>query len=282
MGRRIKFRVKDTEGDYLLDTKDDRSNASKVSKTGEGFTKLVNSRGIVSQQAKQMKLFEFTGDGQVRLNKDKIKQEAAALKQQTLGARFYPEEYNRREISDTAKKLNISKRKSRNLIAREYQAKARAILAASKAGNVELDRSTKAILNKYNAGNYEGAIYGNVSPDTGQRQYAKGRYFAELGFSAAEKKREKGRSGGGGTEANRWAKRQDFLQNVQVVRQEKPESRAEKLAKTRGERTEQAPRKSRFTFELDESSTPKQETNNNPFADLITEDKKKDDNFIPF
>lgn len=268
MGRRIKIRVQDSDSEYILNVRDDRSRATKVAKTGEGFKSLANSRGIVSQQAKQMKLFAFTGDGQVRLNKAKIKQEATALKEETLAARFYPEEYNRREVTETANNLNISEKKARNIIAREYQARARAILAASKAGDVKIDRSTKAILNKYNRGDYEGAIYGNVDEGTGTRQYAQGRYHSELGFAAAERKRDRGGSGNGAaTQSARDDNRIDFIQNVQLVRNgtSKPSS------KERGSRFKSSSVPS-------EPSKPK----DNPFADLMTDTKKKSDDFIPF
>lgn len=216
--RKLKIRRYVDNEEIIFSIKDDKSEAKKVQKGQKTFSQLANSRGLVAQEAKQLSLFDYSADGRVRLNPDKIKDAAQQIKKETLSARFYPEEYNQKEISELAEKHGISYRKARNIITREYQIKATAILTSAEASKTKIDPHTKGILNKYASGQYEEAIYGKVDKTTGKRRYEQGRYFSELGFAEAERKRKKGRRSTATTEADRDAKRREFLQEVATTR----------------------------------------------------------------
>lgn len=227
MGRRIKLRRE--EVDFFTNEtrtvtraiKDDRRAAANV-ETVDDLRRLTPTRegrvtGAVGQELRQRRLVTLDRNRQVTVNRDRVKEEAEQIKQETLSARFFPQSQIDREVSDIAKEQGISERRARNLRNRREQVRAQAVLAAARAGDVDIDRNTKGILNNYARGDYERAIYGRAD-DQGNRTYARGRYFTELGFDEAERRRERGgASNVVNTPAAREEARLRFLQNVQGV-----------------------------------------------------------------
>lgn len=227
------------EENTLIEEKDDRKEALGV-KNSESLNALVKGQnertGAVGRAIKQRGLVEYGADGKARVNDEAVLKEAANIKSETLGARFYPQSYLDEQPQEIQERYGLGRRAARNIIAGEYQIRAQAILTAATAGKVKIDANTKGILNNYAAGRYEQAIYGNVDERTGKRTYERGRYFSELGFSEAEKFTGAGTSVN--TAAARAEKRKDFIENVQAKRFNSFQASPRGLGQTATKRTE--------------------------------------------
>lgn len=222
MGRSISTRQLNpfTGETTLRRIRDDRQAAQSV-RSSEDLREIVSNRfdrvdGAVGQQIRENRLAEYDSNRRIVINRERVQAEAQNIRRETLAARFYPQEELDRELDDTSRDFNVSRQQARNIRSREAQVRAQAVLTAARAGDVQIDRNTRGILNNYARGDYERAIYGNVNPDTGQRTYARGRYRTELGFDQAERRRGRGAGTQVNTEAARDARRRDFIQNVQL------------------------------------------------------------------
>lgn len=229
MGRRIRLRRE--EEDFLTgqvrttttSVRDDRREAEQV-RNEDDLQRLTPTQqgrvtGAVGQEIKRRGLVRvsFGDNTQVRVDRAAVQQEAEAIRRETLGARFYPQSEIDREVDDIAREQGISRRRARTIRNRNAQIRAQAVLATARAGNVTIEPTTKGILNNYARGDYERAIYGRLD-ERGNRTYERGRYFTELGFDAAERRRQRGGSSNVvNTPAAREEARLRFLQNVRGV-----------------------------------------------------------------
>lgn len=162
---------------------DDRARARDVTNEEE-LTAVVFTRrgtvrdGAVSRSIREQELTDYRPGGRLAVNEERTQSAAAQLRTEVNEARFYgqtsdPYSYES-QVRDLRESEGISDTQARNLIARDYQTRAIAVLAARQAGNVRIDNYTVGVLNQLASGDYEGAVFGEVDRDTGQRQFAQG------------------------------------------------------------------------------------------------------------
>lgn len=224
MGRGVRVIVTNffTEEEEVRPVRDDRR-ASRAIRTeddldrfvrrGNGQIRFDTFDGLVASEIVERGLVNTAVGRQVRVNADAVQREAQAVRDQVIGIRFEPqarfEEFQEAEARD----LGVTRRQFEGLSARREQGRALAILTAARAGEVEIDRFTRGILNNLSRGEVRRAIFGPVNPDTGERRLARGRFFTELGFDEAQRRRERG-AGFVGTESRLEERRMEFLLNT--------------------------------------------------------------------
>lgn len=215
MGRRTKVREYDTftQTTRLVAARDDRSRAGKV-RNEKDLKRLVNaaSPGVVASKVKELDLIRYKADGSLEVQNAKVQGEAAIIKQEVLAARFYPQSEQEKEYQEIASQYGVSEAEARNIVARDYAVRAKAVLTAARADDVKIDSYTVGILNGLERGQYERTVYGKKT-ESGERRFARGRFFSELGFAEGQRARREGR-GFVGTEAAKEQARRDFFENT--------------------------------------------------------------------
>lgn len=185
MGRRIKLDRYDDDIIIRETVKDDRKQADKV-ENKQQLDKLLDRNGAVANEIQDRPYGEhlvgYNADGTRKVEKERVKREITGLKQEIVGARGYSKRYTD-TIIDQQLALDedgkvLTGREKRNLNARRYQVRAKALLTLARVGEVEISSYDKGILNGLAAGQYDDVVYGKQDR-RGQRRYERGTLVSE-------------------------------------------------------------------------------------------------------
>ena len=153
MGRASTSRYYGTEG--VVNYGKDKGTPGRTEKSLGEFAE--SSAGPVASQLWERRLVKYDAEGNVRVDKDRVRQEVDAIQREVVSARQYSKAELYKQAEDAT---GLTGKQAVNAEARTMQARVKAVYAAAEAGGVPISPAAKRVLNPLRDGRYVETVYG--------------------------------------------------------------------------------------------------------------------------